>query len=178
MQRDDGSAKKPEPDVCETARLEDGRQLLGAGEPPDARRQVRVGLPAGQHFAEQRHDAVEPQREEGRERPAAAGGFTAVARPSAGGRLMATVASAFLISPATMGQRLVRAKTKIRQAGIPFRVPDRADLRPRLDAVLEAIYAAFAEGWCDRQIVEIGIGVVRGLVAVAIDRLPKIALPI
>src|SRR5262244_3677529 len=61
----------------------------------------------------------------------------------------ATIASAFLISPATMGQRLVRPKNKIKQAGIPFRVPERADLRERLDAVLEAIYAAFAEGWSD-----------------------------
>ena len=61
----------------------------------------------------------------------------------------ATIASAFLISPASMGQRLVRAKVKIRQAGIPFRVPERGDLRERLDAVLEAIYAAFAEGWSD-----------------------------
>ncbi len=61
----------------------------------------------------------------------------------------AAIASAFLVAPATMGQRLVRAKNKIRQAGIPFRVPERADLRERLDAVLEAIYAAFAEGWTD-----------------------------
>jgi RNA polymerase sigma-70 factor, ECF subfamily len=61
----------------------------------------------------------------------------------------ATVASAFLVSPATMSQRLVRAKSKIRQAGVPFRVPERADLRERLDTVLEAIYAAFAEGWTD-----------------------------
>jgi RNA polymerase sigma-70 factor (ECF subfamily) len=43
----------------------------------------------------------------------------------------------------------VRAKHKIRDAGIPLRVPERADLRERLDAVLEAIYAAFAEGWSD-----------------------------
>ena len=61
----------------------------------------------------------------------------------------ATIASAFLVSPATMGQRLVRAKSKIKQAGIPFRVPERAELRERLDAVLDAIYAAFAEGWSD-----------------------------
>ncbi len=61
----------------------------------------------------------------------------------------AAIASAFLIPPATMGQRLVRAKTKIRQTGIPFRLPERADLPERLDAVLEAIYAAFTEGWTD-----------------------------
>jgi RNA polymerase sigma-70 factor, ECF subfamily len=61
----------------------------------------------------------------------------------------ATIASAFLVSPATMGQRLVRAKTKIRQAGVPFRVPERTDLLERLEAVLDAIYAAFAEGWSD-----------------------------
>jgi RNA polymerase sigma-70 factor (ECF subfamily) len=61
----------------------------------------------------------------------------------------AAIGSAFLVSPATMGQRLVRAKTRIRQAGIPFRVPGREELRERLAAVLEAIYAAFAEGWSD-----------------------------
>jgi len=61
----------------------------------------------------------------------------------------ATIASAFLIAPASMGQRLVRAKTKIRHAGVPFRIPERADLRERLDAVLEAIYAAYTEGWSD-----------------------------
>ncbi|ARP62636.1 RNA polymerase subunit sigma-70 [Mesorhizobium sp. WSM1497] len=61
----------------------------------------------------------------------------------------ATIASAFLVSPATMGQRLVRAKSRIRETGIPFRVPEQAELGERLDAVLEAIYAAFAEGWSD-----------------------------
>jgi predicted RNA polymerase sigma factor len=61
----------------------------------------------------------------------------------------AMIASAFLASPAAMGQRLVRAKTKIKQAGIPLRVPDREELAARLDAVLAAIYAAFAEGWQD-----------------------------
>jgi RNA polymerase sigma-70 factor (ECF subfamily) len=61
----------------------------------------------------------------------------------------ATIGSAFLVSPATMAQRLVRAKSKIRHAGIPFQVPERAELGARLQAVLEAIYAAFAEGWSD-----------------------------
>lgn len=61
----------------------------------------------------------------------------------------ATIASAFLVAPTTMGQRLVRAKQKIALAGIPFRLPERADLPERLEAVLEAIYATFAEGWSD-----------------------------
>jgi len=60
-----------------------------------------------------------------------------------------TIASAFLMSPAAMGKRLVRAKDKIRQAGIPFRIPEREELPGRLDAVLGAIYAAFTEGWND-----------------------------
>lgn len=59
------------------------------------------------------------------------------------------IASAFLMSPAAMGQRLVRAKNKIRQAGIRLAVPEREELRDRLDTVLDAIYAAFAEGWTD-----------------------------
>ena len=61
----------------------------------------------------------------------------------------AAIGSAFLVAPATMGQRLVRAKSRIRQAGIPFRVPGQADLRERLGAVLDAIYAAYSEGWDD-----------------------------
>src|ERR1700723_4296637 len=61
----------------------------------------------------------------------------------------ARIAHAFLISPTTMGQRLVRAKTKIRSGGIPFEVPQERDLPKRLDAVLEAIYAAFGIGWDD-----------------------------
>jgi predicted RNA polymerase sigma factor len=60
-----------------------------------------------------------------------------------------TIASAFLTSPAAMGKRLVRAKDKIRQAGIPFIVPEREELSGRLDTVLDSIYAAFAEGWTD-----------------------------
>ena len=61
----------------------------------------------------------------------------------------AMIASAFLVSPVAMGKRLVRAKDKIRQAGIPFRVPEREELPSRLNTVLETIYAAFAEGWAD-----------------------------
>ncbi len=59
----------------------------------------------------------------------------------------ATIASAFLVAPASMGQRLVRAKRKIREAGIPFVVPERAEWPERLRAVLEAIYAAYGAGW-------------------------------
>ncbi len=59
------------------------------------------------------------------------------------------IASAFLTSPATIGKRLVRAKDKIRHAGIPFRIPDRNELAGRLGTVLDAIYAAFSEGWSD-----------------------------
>jgi RNA polymerase sigma-70 factor (ECF subfamily) len=59
------------------------------------------------------------------------------------------IASAFLMSPAAMGKRLGRAKDKIRQAGIPFSVPEREELPGRLDTVLDAIYAAFTEGWTD-----------------------------
>ncbi|MBV8896028.1 MAG: RNA polymerase subunit sigma-70 [Acidobacteriaceae bacterium] len=61
----------------------------------------------------------------------------------------ARIASAFLTSPEAMGKRLVRAKNKIREAGISFRIPERAELQDRLDAVLDAIYAAFTEGWAD-----------------------------
>lgn len=61
----------------------------------------------------------------------------------------ARVARAFLISPTTMGQRLVRAKAKIRDAGIAFAVPEEHELPQRLDAVLEAIYAAYGSGWED-----------------------------
>ena len=61
----------------------------------------------------------------------------------------ARIAQAFLISPTTMGQRLVRAKTKIRDGGIQFEVPQERELPQRLDAVLEAIYAAFGIGWDD-----------------------------
>ena len=61
----------------------------------------------------------------------------------------ADIGSAFLVTPAAMGQRLARAKHKIKVAGIPFRVPSHAELGERLDAVLEAVYAAYTKGWSD-----------------------------
>lgn len=59
----------------------------------------------------------------------------------------ATIAKSFLVSPQTMSQRLVRAKIKIREAHIPFIVPDRSVLPDRLESVLSAIYAAYGIGW-------------------------------
>jgi RNA polymerase sigma-70 factor (ECF subfamily) len=59
------------------------------------------------------------------------------------------IASAFIVKPATMGQRLSRAKAKIRDAAIPFEVPEAKALPARLGAVLDAIYAAYGSGWDD-----------------------------
>lgn len=59
----------------------------------------------------------------------------------------ARIGAAFLVPPATMGQRLVRAKAKIRDARLRFEVPEREELPGRLEAVLAAIYAAYGTGW-------------------------------
>jgi RNA polymerase sigma-70 factor (ECF subfamily) len=59
------------------------------------------------------------------------------------------VAAAFLVPPATMAQRLVRAKARIKQSEIPFAIPERADLPGRLDAVLQAVYAAYSRDWAE-----------------------------
>ncbi len=61
----------------------------------------------------------------------------------------ARIASAFVVRPSAMGQRLTRAKAKIRDAGIAFELPEAEELPARLDAVLEAIYAAYGSGWED-----------------------------
>jgi predicted RNA polymerase sigma factor len=59
----------------------------------------------------------------------------------------AAIAEAFAVEPATMAQRLVRAKKRIRDTGIPFVLPEREDLAERLPAVLEAVYGAYAIDW-------------------------------
>jgi RNA polymerase sigma-70 factor (ECF subfamily) len=60
------------------------------------------------------------------------------------------IASAFLVAPSAMSQRLVRAKNKIKEARIPFRIPEVSEMPARLESVLEAIYAAYSTSWQTR----------------------------
>lgn len=66
-----------------------------------------------------------------------------------GGLTTAEIARAFLVTEDTMKRRLTRARTKIRDAGIPFRVPEEALLPGRLDTVLAVLYLIFNQGWGD-----------------------------
>ncbi|BEP53988.1 RNA polymerase sigma factor [Variovorax sp. V118] len=78
----------------------------------------------------------------------------------------ARMAGAFLTSPSALGQRLVRAKARIRAAGIPFEYPQARDLPHRLRDVLDGIYAAYGTGWDD---VDGADALPRGLTTEAID---------
>jgi len=64
-----------------------------------------------------------------------------------GGLGVAEIARAFLVGEATIAQRITRAKQKIARAGIPYEIPDRESLAPRLDAVLSVLYLVFNEGY-------------------------------
>jgi RNA polymerase sigma-70 factor, ECF subfamily len=62
-----------------------------------------------------------------------------------------SIAKAFLISPVTLAQRIVRAKNKIRDAGIPYEIPTEKEIAPRLNSVLHVIYLLFNEGYSASQ---------------------------
>lgn len=64
-----------------------------------------------------------------------------------GGLTVAEVAQAFLVAETTMAQRITRAKRRLKEAGVPFRVPEPSDLPARLDAVLAVVYLVFNEGY-------------------------------
>ncbi|MFJ2725294.1 RNA polymerase sigma factor [Streptomyces collinus] len=66
---------------------------------------------------------------------------------SVGGLTTGEIAAAFLVPEATMGQRISRAKQRIKDSGVPFRIPDRAEWPARLDAVLHVLYLIFNEGY-------------------------------
>src|SRR5258708_224847 len=90
-----------------------------------------------------------------------------------GGLSIAEIARAFLLNEATIAQRLARAKQKIARAHIPYEIPDRESLAPRLDAVLSVLYLVFNEGYLAtshpelvrRDLVADALGLARGLSA-------------
>ncbi|MGW4096114.1 RNA polymerase sigma factor [Mycobacterium sp. NPDC004974] len=88
----------------------------------------------------------------------------------------AAIAAAFAIAPATMSQRLVRAKKRIRDTGIPFTLPERTDLAARLPEVLEAVYGAYSIDWLSvpqRSAVESLSSEALHLVTVLVELLPE-----
>jgi RNA polymerase sigma-70 factor (ECF subfamily) len=147
----DGVPQSPEAWLLTTARrsfidLVRHRQVAAASEPTLALlREESKHMTLSPEFPDERlkllfvcaHPAIDP------------GMHTPLMLQTVLGLDAARIAHAFLISPTTMGQRLVRAKTKIRDAGIRFEIPQERELPQRLDAVLEAIYAAFGIGWDD-----------------------------
>ena len=147
----DGVPQNPEAWLLTTARrsfidLVRHRQVAEASEPTLALlREESKGMTFSPEFPDERlkllfvcaHPAIDPAM------------HTPLMLQTGLGLDATRIAHAFLISPTTMGQRLVRAKTKIRDGGIRFEIPQERELPPRLDAVLEAIYAAFGIGWDD-----------------------------